>query len=310
MNDYVIIPDVTCDLPKELRERFGIVDYVRSHLNLPDGTDIPSDLDWGYSNPTDFYKMMKNKKNVFSTSTPTPEDFIACWEKFLKEGKDIISVTISSALSGTYGFSCKAKEMLEKKYPERRIVCIDSLRYSTAFGVICCYAGEKRLNGATFDEVVSWINENKNCFHQMGPMEDLYFLARKGRINNFKAFMGTLVGVKPCGDFNNDGMTTVLYKPKGQEATYNFCIEYIRKTIIKPEEQYIFISNTARKEQAEELARRIKEAFNPKEVFVVDVQPACGINVGPGLYAAYYYGNKIEDDMAYEKQVVSEITKQ
>jgi fatty acid-binding protein DegV len=140
----------------------------------------------------------------------------------------------------------------------------------------------------------------------MGSLDDLFWLASKGRISHAKAFFGTLAGIKTMGDFDSDGMVTPLAKVSGYKKAQKAIVEYIKKTIISANEQIIFVAHSARKEQAEILASLIKEKIKPKEVIIGNVYPIDGINIGPGLFAAYYSGTEITD-LKHETEIINAI---
>lgn len=305
--DYVIIADVNCDLTKEVRERFK-VEYLKGHI-VVNGKDCLSDLDGElFPDLDEFYKLLKNKKHTITTSPASVEEHKACFEKYFKEGKDVIYVAISSAISGTYNFALMAKKELEELYPNRKLAVIDSYRYGTAIGLLAITLAQKREEGLSFDETVKFAEEAKSRIHQMGPMDDLFFLSRKGRVSKGKAFMGTLVGVKPMGDFTDKGMAGVLVKVKGNQAAIQTTVEYIKRTIVNPENQIIFVSDTARKENATKIAELIRKEIKPKEVIQLTCGCAGGCNIGPGLAAAYYFGEPISKDNEKEKAIIDAIT--
>ena len=210
MSDFVIIPDTSSDLTKELRERFDIPDYIKGLVYFPDGHTEPADLDWEKYDPKEFYESMTDKKTLYKTACAPAGDIITVYEKYLSQGKDILAITLSSALSGTYQTCEMVKKDLLKKYPDRKIICIDSLRYSTALSLLVMMAAVKRQSGATIEETAEYIEQNKHCIHQIGPMDDLFFLVKTGRLSNFKAFFGTWVGVNAMADFNRKGLSEVL----------------------------------------------------------------------------------------------------
>ena len=111
MDKFVIICDVTCDLNKELRDKYGIK-YVKGHMTGPDGKERITTLDWNDVSHDDFYNDLKKNPNGYSTSPASPDEFKEVFERYLIEGYDILSISISTALSGTYNFSLQAKEML------------------------------------------------------------------------------------------------------------------------------------------------------------------------------------------------------
>ena len=309
MSDFVIIPDSSSDFTKDLRERFGIPDYIDGVVYFPDGHSEKSDMDWVKYNPKDFYESMTDKKTIYKTACAAAGEIIGVYEKYLSAGKDILAITLSSALSGTYQTCEMVKKELMEKYPERKIICVDSMRYSTALSLLVIMAAEKKMQGATLEETAEYIEKNKHRIHQIGPMDDLFFLVKTGRISNFKAFFGTLVGINPMADFNRQGMSEVLGKFKGKKAAFDAVIKYMHKTIEKPEEQIIFVGHSNRLQAAELLAETIRKEFNPKEVIINDIGMSCGASIGPGLCAAFYQGCEISEDMSKEKEIMEDIIK-
>lgn len=307
MSNFAIVPDTSCDLVKDLRERFGIDDYIKGLVYLPDGSCITSDLDWEIYNPKDFYESMKDKKVLYKTSAAPTGGIIEVFENQLKQGKDILSITLSSALSGTYQICEMVKKQLLEKYPERKIICIDSMRYSTALSMLVIEAAIKRQEGLTLEETAEYIENNKHRLHQCGPMDDLFFLCKTGRISNFKAFFGTLVGINPVADFNRKGMSEVIGKFKGKKLAFDAVIKYMRETITNPQDQIIFVAHSNRLAAAEVLKEMVIKEFNPKEVIINDIGMSCGCSIGPGLCAAFYWGQEISEDLSREKAIMDEI---
>lgn len=306
-NQFVIIPDSSCDLPANLRERFGITDYLHGVLYYPDGHAEPCDLDWGNISPEAFYDSMKKRNVLYKTATPPMDDVEKTFEKYLSQGIDVLSLSLSSALSSSYQNALLVARDLQKKYPERKIVCLDSLRYSNALALLTVLACKKRDEGASLDETVAYLEETRHCIHQMGPMDDLFFLVKTGRISNSKAFFGSLVGVNPMADFNRKGLSEVLVKMKGKRAAFDATLKYMEQTIIDPEDQILFIAHSNRAAAAEQLAQLVQEKFSPKEIIINHVGQACGASVGPGLCAVYYVGKPISEDLSEEKEIMAEI---
>ena len=301
--DYVIMADATCDLSEQMQEQYGIV-IVPSHINLPDGRCIPSFLKWEEFDRDEFYANLKNNPTGYTTAPPNVEEFAAVFTEYAKQGKDILLITISSGISGTYDFAQAAKKQVTEEYPGANIRIIDTLRFGPGHGLIAVYAAIMRGEGKSMDEVANYIEENRSRFHQAGWLDDLSFVAKKGRITHAKAFFGTLAGVKPLGEFDYNGLTTVIGKVKGAKAAYQALINYMENTIEEPEKQIIFIAQTSRYPQAEIYKKMIEERFHPKAVVINDVFPMCGINIGPGLMAAYYYGKPISKDLSEERAIL------
>ena len=303
MKPYVIMADATCDLGEELQKQYDIR-VIPSHIMLPDGRDIPSFHKWEEFSRDQFYRDLKANPEGFATAPPNVSEFAAAFEKAAEQGNDILLLTISTGISGTYGFACQAKKELAEKYPDTDIRVIDSLRFGPALGMLAVDAALKRDQGLSLEETAAYLEENKNCLHQAGWLDDLSFVAKKGRMTHAKAFFGTLAGVKPIGEFDYNGLTTVIGKAKGAKSAYELLLKYIGQTIRNPEEQTIVIAHTNRAEQAEIYRGMIEEKFHPKAVRIYEVFPMCGISIGPGLMAAYYYGKPISQGLTEERAIL------
>ena len=308
MNEFAIFADATCDLSDDLRAKYNI-NCVKGHVTFPDGSQKDGICSWDGYDKDAFYKDLRKNPNGYSTSPASPEEFKEAFEPTLKEGKDILAICISTALSGTYNFMNQAKAELEKKYPDRKILVVDSLRFTTGFGLICVQASILRSEGKSIDEVYGWVEANKYNYHQCGYLDDLSFVAAKGRISKAKAFMGQLVGIKPFGELDKTGLTTVLGQVKGDKAAIKGFIEYMKATIENPEDQIVFVATTNRMKQALVYKEAIEREIHPKEVIINEVYIQDAVNVGPGLMCSYYYGKRITDDLTYEKNLVQEIIK-
>lgn len=304
MSKYVIIADGTCDLGDEMLKKYDIKP-VLGHIHLPDGSEIRQFLSWKDYTREDFYNKLKKNPNGYSTSPANPDMFAEEFKKYAKDGLGIVAVTMSSTMSGTYSFAQKGREMVLEEYPDADIRIIDSLRFGPGFGLMVVEAAKLRDQGKSIDEVSKWLEENKCRYHQAGWLDDLSFVAKKGRVNHAAALMGTLVGIKPIGEFDYNGMTTVIAKAKGAKKAYAVLLKYIAATIEDAENQTIFIAQTNRLSQAEQYKKLIEETIKPKEVLIVDVFPGSGINVGPGLMAAYYKGKPISKDLSEEKELIN-----
>lgn len=308
MKDYIILADVTCDLSLDIREAIGMEDYVKGHIHFDDGRDFLTALDWSSITREEFYKSLSNKKSKITTAPPNIEEYYSIFEKYIKAGRAIISMALSSKISSTYDCSCVAADRIRETYPEAEIVCVNSYRMSGAYGLLVLYAHLMKREGRTFEEVVAWLEENKYCVHQMGPIDDLIFIARRGRITMGKAIMGSFAGVKPMGDCNSDGYTTVLTKVKGMSRALDTTVQYIRETAVRIEDQVVLVAHSDRESYANDLKERLERELHPKQVWVTDVFCGCGANIGPGMVGAYYIGERISEDLAAEKAIIHQIT--
>ncbi len=303
MRKFAILADVTCDLGEELQKQYDIR-VLPGHVVLPDKTEIPSQQKWELFTRDEFYAELKKKPNDFTTAPPNTQAFVNTMEELVEEGLDVLTMTISGGMSGTFSFATQAAKRVMEAHPDAKIRVVDTLRFGPGFGLMTIYAAKLRDEGKSFDEVAQYLEENKNRFHQAGWLDDLSFVAKKGRLTNAKAFFGTLAGIKPIGEFDYNGLTTVIGKAKGAKQAYAALLAYIEQTIERPEDQIIFIAQTNRLPQAETFKQMIEERFHPKQIHIKDVFPACGVNIGPGLMAAYYVGKPISKDLSEEKAII------
>ena len=213
-------------------------------------------------------------------------------------------MSISSKISATYNIAVSAMNRIKEEYPDIDTYCLDSYRMSGSFGLLVAYACELKKNGKSFDEIVAWLEENKQRVHQMGPIDDLTFIARRGQISKGKAFMGNLVGIKPMGDSNTDGYVSVLAKVKGIKKALDITVSYIKRMATNVEEQYIFIMHSDREEYANALKEKIEKSIPCKKVFVSDVFSGCGTNIGPGMISSYFMGEPVTENSTKEKEAI------
>ncbi len=307
MKDFVILADCTCDVTGAIREDIGMNDYIPGHAYISDGRDITTTLDWSVVSREEYYKALSNKKIKITTAPPSPAEYYEAFEKYVKDDIGIISVSISSKISSTYNCALNASEQIKEKYPDAKIYCFDSYRMSGAIAILMVYAHMLKKEGKSFDEIIEWLEENKHRVHQMGPIDDLIFVARRGRLTMGKAIMGSFAGVKPMGDCNSDGYTTVLTKVKGMSRALDTTVQYVKETARDVENGYALIAHSNRELYANTLKEKLESELSFKKVYITDVFAGCGANIGPGMVGVYYLGDKVSDDLSYEKEVMSKI---
>lgn len=307
MEKFIILADVTCDLSEEIRKEFGVEDYIPGHVTISDGRDLITTLDWTNIDRTEFYKTLSNKKIQVSSAPASPGEYDLFFKKYVQAGYKILSMSISSKISSTYNVTVKSAERIKEEFPEADIYCFDSLRMSGAFGLLVMYAHKMKQEGASFQQIIDWLENNKRKVHQMGPIDDLIFVARRGRISMGKAIMGNFAGVKPMGDCSSDGYVSVMTKVKGISKALDITVRYAEKMATNIEDQYILISHSDRQAYAEKLAGMIENTLHPKKVYVSDVFSGCGTNIGPGMVGVYFLGNEITEDQEVEKACLNAI---
>ena len=307
MSKYIILADVTCDLSQEIRDRFGIENYIKGHIHFSDGRDFHTTLDWDHISREDFYKALSDKKTEISTAPASPEEYYNTFKKYAEQGIDILSMSISSKISSTYHVAKQAADRVTAEHPERKIYCFDSYKMCGAFGLLVIFAHRLKEDGRSMDDVITALESHKHKVHQMGPIDDLIFVARRGRITMGKAIMGSFAGVKPMGDCTREGYVSVLTKVKGITKALDLTVRYVERSAVDITNQYILISHSNRQEYADKLRTMLEETLHPKKVFVSDVFCGSGTNVGPGMVAVYFMGHELSEGLVAEKTIITEL---
>ncbi|MBE5754070.1 MAG: DegV family protein [Clostridiales bacterium] len=303
MRKYVILPDVTCDLNEEIRSYFGIEDYIPGYVNI-NGKEYVTTLDWKHISREEFYKTLDDKKSTVSSAAPSPEQYYQKFKEYAEKGYAVISMSLSSKISATYNVAFLAAKRVKEEMPNAAIYCVDTTRMSGSFGLLVMYAYSLQKQGKTYEEVINWLEENKVKVHQMGPIDGLTFIARRGRISAGKAIMGNLIGIKPMGDSNTDGYVTVLAKAKGIKKALAATLAYVKAMAVDIENQYVLISHSDREEIAKAFKEKFESEIKCKKVFFSDIFSACGTNMGPGVICVYFMGNPISEECAVEKEAL------
>jgi len=303
---YVILPDVTCDLSDEMRAQFGVDGYINSYMHTPDKGEVAGRLDLGDSEVDEFYADLKRHPSEYKTAVGSVEEIYQYFQTFLRQDLDIIALCISSRMSATYDVVVEAMNKALLDFPASKIFVVDSRRYSLGLGILALKACELRAQGYSIEQNMETIERVKSTIHQMGPIDDLFWVSSKGRISQSTAIFGSIAGIKPVGDFDSDGMVTVLGKVVGNKKAFKVTAEYVKETIVDAPGQTVFIAHSARRSQANILASNIEGIVGPRDIVICNIFPMSGINAGPGIVAAYYFGTEITD-LEFEKSVAKKL---
>ena len=303
MQKFIILPDVTCDLNKEIREFVGLEDYIKGYVFIDEET-VHTDLDWSSVSREGFYKTLMDKKIKVTSAPASPEEYYQIFKDYADKGYAVISMALSSKISTTYNITVNAKDRVLGENPDAKIYCFDTLRMSGSFGLLVMYACLLKKEGKTYEEIINWLEQNKTCVHQMGPIDDLTFIARRGKISKGKATMANLVGIKPMGDSNAEGYVTVLAKAKGIKKALKATALYVKAIAENVEDQYLLVAHSDRESIANELKDILEKTVTCKKVFVTDVFASCGTNIGPGMIGVNFLGKPVSEDSSYEKEAL------
>lgn len=294
MEDYIITACSTSDLAKEHYEQIS-VPYVCFHFML-DGKEYMDDLGETIPFP-EFYNRIAQGA-MPTTSQVNVNEFIDFFEPFLREGKDILHVSLSTGLSGAYQSASIAAEELLEKYPERKIKTIDSLGASSGYGLLIDTVASMRDNGKTLEEVYEWLNENKLRLHHWFFSTDLTHYKRGGRISAASAAIGKLINICPLMNMDNEGRLIPRTKVRGKKTVIK---EIVKKMELHAEGglQYsgkCYICHSDCYDDARQVADLVESKFlnlNGK-IIINNVGTVIGSHTGPGTVALFFFGDERE----------------
>jgi len=289
MNDYIIMTDSCIDLPNKMAEEMEL-SVIPLSVRV-DEKDYTNYLDEREITFKEFYRLLRAKAKT-STSQANPIAFIEAMTPILESGKDVIFIGISSALSGTFNSSLQAKEELKEKFPDRKIILIDSISASMGQGLLVTYAYRLKQEGKSIDEVAKWVEENKIKLSHLFTVDDLNHLKRGGRLSPVKAMVGTIMRVKPILHVSSLGKLTVQGKARGRQSAIAALVDRMAETIEKPEGQTIYISHGDCEEDALKAKELIINRLPIKDVVIGYIGPVIGSHSGPSTLAIFYLGNE------------------
>ena len=282
MKKYDIFTDSSCDLNKDVIEKYDLK-VMQLEVTIDDNEPVFNrDIDI-----TKFYEKLKNGANA-KTSAVTLGHFKENMKKSLEEGKDIIYLGFSSGLSATYNNGVMIINELREKYPERKIIDIDTLCATVGQGLVVYYAAKLREEGATIEEVEKKVLLIKDRIQHQVKVNDLFFLKRGGRISATTAIAGSVLNIKPIITMDITGHLATVGKVRGKKAAVVELFNRMKSNENIEELPYVYISHSACIDEAENLKNMVVEAYPKAEVVIGDIGPVIGAHTGPGALVISY----------------------
>lgn len=286
MRDYVITVNSTVDVPKEwLEERHVPVIPLKYTIDGETYTDME-----GLSAKEFFDKLREGKMST--TSQVNPEEAAAELEPYIKEGKDILHLGFSSGLSGTLNSMKIAGEMLEEKYPEAKVIVIDTLCACLGEALLLYKALQQKEKGMNIDELSGWVEENKLHVCHNVTVDDLNHLHRGGRVSKTTAVLGTLVQIKPIIHMDDNGKLQVIGKERGRKKSLNKIVDMAVEQSKGWDNDIIMITHGDCIDDAEYVAKLVREKMGIDNILINNIGTVIGSHTGPGVVAVFCMGNK------------------
>lgn len=286
MNNFVIYTDSACDLKPDVLKSLNVECIQLSfRFDNEDKDYLNNEMDINT-----FYKRMKNGETA-KTSAINPETFSHRFEELLSEGRDILYIGFSSGLSTTFNSARITADELKAKYPERKIICVDSLCASAGQGLLVYLAAKKRDLGADLETVAEYIEGIKLNLCHWFTVDDLVYLKRGGRVSPTVAFVGGILGIKPILHVDNEGKLINVSKARGRKASLNALLDKYGD-LAENKQGTVFISNADCHEDVSYLKTQFKERYNAEIEIVTDIGPVIGAHSGPGTMAVFFLGKE------------------
>lgn len=295
MSDYVISCCSTADLSKEHFEKID-VHYCCFHYEM-DGVQYLDDL--GQSMDFDVFYQRMTDGAMTKTSQINADEYEEYFTQFLSQGKDILHLTLSSGISGTFNSANLAKTLLEDKYPDRKIYVIDSLAASSGYGLLIDHLATMRDSGATIDELAAWVEEHKLNLNHWFFSSDLTFFIRGGRISKAAGAVGTVLNICPLMNVDFEGRLIPRYKIRTKKKVIQAIVDKMAEQAEGGTDYSgkCFISHSACEEDAKAVAALVEERFPNLNgrVLINSIGTTIGSHTGPGTVALFFWGQKRVD---------------
>ncbi len=276
-----LVTDSTAYIPQDLVERYRIhvvpVQIIWEGVTYKDGVDIQ---------PDELYRRLPEAKELPTTSQPSAKDFLDVFQKLHNEGYDILTITLSKNLSGTYGSAEQARKML----PEARIELVDSRSVAMALGfqVLAVARALEENPDMSLDEAKALAERASHHTGVLFLVDTLEYLHRGGRIGGAAKFLGTMLNLKPLLTLDEDGRILPAGKVRTRRKAMRTLLDLLAERVGDRRPLRLAAMHAAAEAEARQLMEMAKERFQPDEVLYTTVSPAVGVHLGPGTVGLCY----------------------
>lgn len=281
---------ICCDTIIDTNEAFFIENDIKpiEHGLVIDGKE---NFDGFCKNLTErqIYDMLRSGKEI-STVQGNIEQMYNHFETAAESGKDALYICFSSALSGTYNTACMVANDVMEKFPERKILVVDTKSAAAGQGILVRKSLEMKQNGSSMEEIVTFVTKERDNIHHFGFIDNLEHLKRGGRISKTTAFVGGIVGIKPILKVTEDGYLVPFTKARGLNNAFKIVVDKINETYVDGET--VYISHCDNLENAEQLRDIIIEKTKVSKIEIYYLGNTIGCHLGPDSVAVFYKGTK------------------
>jgi len=284
MSDYKIITDSACDLPKAMLQELDVT-IAPLHV-LFRGTNLEDSVDEGLK---EIYDGLRAGEKT-STSAVNPEAWAKAMEPVAAGGQDALVLAFSSGLSTTYQSAVIAANEIMEKYPDRKILVVDTGCAALGQGLLVWHACKQRDSGLSLEELKDWTEENKLHLCHWFTVNDLMYLKRGGRVSAATAVLGTMLQIKPVLHVDDEGHLVNMLKARGRKASLEALVTKLDELGEGYDNSTVFICHGDCLQEAEQLKALALQRKGVKEVFVGNLGAVIGSHAGPGTLALFFLG--------------------
>lgn len=288
VKEFEIFVDSAAGLTEEQVKKFDI--HVVSYTLRLDGEELDCFM-LGRDNEAlagRIYEALREGKDV-QTSLINSQKLIEAVSPSMAEGKNVLFISISSKLSGTYQQALLAKEELKEMFPNQNFAVVDSMNAASGEGMLALQAAKLRDLGESFVACVEWLENNKSKMNAFCTVDDLKYLRKGGRISAATAIAGTLLNIKPILYGDGAGKFAVAGKERGRRKALSALAEAFRANVVSPQTQTVAISHCDCLADAEQLAEMLKE-LGAQDIMINYYDVCTGAHIGPGTVALFFMG--------------------
>lgn len=288
MREFVITTDSNCDMDLTYlaEHEVGVIPhyYTIDDEMYGDGTELTV---------REFYDAMREGRKA-ATMASNPEVIRARFEEYAKQGKDILHISFSSALSSAYDNIVGGAREIMESYPERKIIVIDTLSASLGEGIMICKAIEMKEEGRTIEETAEWVRENSPHLNIQFTVDDLNFLYRGGRLSRSSAILGIVINIKPILYFDREGRLVACGKVRGRKKSLMTLVDNMAQRLGEYRDKQVFIGivHGDCEMDARYVANQITERFGYTDIVIRPIGPSIGAHSGPGAVGIIFLGDE------------------
>lgn len=285
---FRIVTDTSANLPTAYlqQEHITIIPFT-FHA---DG-DEQACLDLNTFDAKTFYAQMRSGTKV-STSQIPPQRYLDVLTPMLEAGEDVLFVSMSSGISGSYASGQIAARQLREEFPARKLLLVDTYSASLGEGLLVMRAVDCRREGMSIDDTYTLLRSLRHRMAQIFTVDDLRYLRRTGRLSNLEAAVGTVLQIKPLLKGDPQGKIVCFAKIRGRQRAIEAIAQRYAELVVEPESQVIGIAHADCEADAQILASMLRRSRPPKDILMVDYEPVTGSHVGPGALALFFLSDE------------------